>query len=262
MGDFMSRTAIAFAGTLAAFGVSQAAEAQDVSTEIALYGYAVAIGGETDFNDTTMEMDLSSGDVINALDAAFLGYVEHARGPWRFQYRAEYMDLGFDSRFRRGPVLVDGDAGFAQWTHSAYVGYRVQEGPQGTGELAVDLLGGLRYINIDMSVNANLSVIGPGVDLGFSQTVDFLDPVVAVRGTYAFNDKWSVFGWADVGGFTLGSEYSTSFEVGVRREFENGWVAFGGWKYFTFNYVETNGLGKLNMKPTYTGPVIGGAYRF
>ncbi|MCV6596552.1 MAG: hypothetical protein OIF40_05635 [Mangrovicoccus sp.] len=262
MQDFTTKTGFALASAFGILGLGAPALAQDVSTEIALYGFGVAIGGETQIGDTVMDIDLSSRDVLNSLDAAFLGYIEHARGPWRFQYRAEFMDLGFDSTFRRGPVLVDGEAGFAQWTHSAYVGYRVQERPQGSGALAIDLLGGLRYVNIDMSVDANLAVIGPGVDLGFGQTVDFLDPVAAARATYAFNDAWSVFGWADIGGFTIGSEYSTSVELGVKRQFENGWQIFGGWKFFTFKYTDTNRFGKLTMTPTYTGPVFGGAYRF
>lgn len=247
--------------TLAVTGVAEA-QTPEVSTEIGLYGFGVAIGGETQVGDATMDIDLSTGDVLDALDGVFLGYIEHQRGDWLFLFRSEYMDLGFDSTVSRGPVDVDTKAGFSQWTHQGFAGYRFREMSRGADTITADVFGGLRYVNINMDVDSTLSLIGPGVDRGFKQQIDFLDPVIAVRGKYTWSDEWGLAGWIDLGGFGLGSNYSTTVEITVDRQFSNGWRVFGGWKYFTFEYEDDTRFGDLKMTPTYMGPTFGASYRF
>lgn len=255
------QTAAAAAVTLCATGA--AAQAPSVSTEIGLYAFGVSIGGETEVGDATLENDLSVSDILDALEGVFLAYVEHQRDDLILFWRSEFMDLKFDSSATRGPVSVDTDARFAQWTHHGYVGYRFHTSQRDDGAtVTADVLGGARYVSIDMEIDGDVAALGGNVSRRFDRTIEFTDPVVALRAKYAFANGWGLAGWIDVGGFGVGSEYSTSAEVTIDRTWANGWRVFGGWKYFTFRYEDDSRFGDLVVKPTYSGPVLGASYRF
>ncbi|MBE3637094.1 hypothetical protein [Mangrovicoccus algicola] len=243
----------------AAAGPVAAQQAPGIETEIGIYGFGVAIGGDASAGGAEMDIDLPFGDVWDALEGLVLAYAEHRRGNWIYFARAEYMDLdGFEAETSRGPVSVEARAGMAQWTVQGFAGYRVTDRATQAGRLTADLLGGLRYVSIDMDVDASLAAFGRETRRDFGKRVEFTDPVVALRAKHVWNDAWGLAGWIDLGGFGAGSEFSTSAEITIDRQWSNGWRAFGGWKYFTFDYED----GPLEMQPTYSGPVLGVSYRF
>ncbi len=247
----------------AALGLAGSAGwAQDVSTEIGLYGFAVAIGGDAALGPVDLDIDLSVRDVLDALEGAFLGFVEHRRNDWLFVFRVEYMDLSFDAEVTRGPLSVSTAADMAQLTPQAFVGYRFQDVRTDRNRLTADIFAGLRRIDIDLDVEASLAGLGPGVDRGFEREIAFTDPVIASRTSYRWDDRWGVSGWIDVGGFGLGSEYSITAELTVDRRWDNGWRVFGGYKFFTFEYEDSRDVGDLTFTPTYQGPLLGASYRF
>ena len=249
---------------LCVLGLSTPLAAQEttVSTEVGLYGFGVAIGGDASLGPVTADIDLSAGDVLDALDGAFLGYVEHRRDAWLFLVRVEYMDLGFDADFARGPVTLRTGATLRQLTPQAFAGYRVQDTRRGTDRVSADLFAGVRHVDVDIDVDASLAAFGRDVDRGFESSITFTEPVLAARAKYTWNDAWGIAGWVDVGGFGIGSDYSAAVELTVDRQWENGWRVFGGWKYFTFEYTDDRAAGDLTFTPTYSGPVLGASYRF
>lgn len=250
-----------FAGCLGLSALAMTAQAE-VSTEIGLYGYGVAIGGNVELGNVDMDIDLSTSDVLDALNGAFLGYVEHQRDDWLFLFRVEYMDLRFDGETSRGPISVDTDAKMTQLTPQAFVGYRSYDAMRGADRLTADVFAGIRHIDIDLDVDASVRVFGADVNRGFEQGISFTEPVLAARAKYTWSNAWGLAGWVDLGGFGIGSDLSYTAEVTVDRQFDNGWRVFGGWKYFAFEYTDDTRYGDLTFKPTYQGPVLGASYRF
>ena len=127
----------------------------------------------------------------------------------------------------------------------------------------VDYFAGIRWWDNDIEIDVNISAL-PGD--GFSRDVkaDWVDPVVGVRWLHDINKKWTFLAQADVGGFGVESEFTSSVATGFQYEisglmtldmkYKATWVdfeegTFGEPGYFQYDTVTH-------------GPVIGLIFNF
>ena len=119
-------------------------------------------------------------------------------------------------------------------------------------DLTLDLLGGLRAWKIHASVEAPL--------LGVQASTDhsFVDPVIAVRVRNTFAPKWSLIGYADVGGFGVGSKATWQVVGTVNYNIANDLYVSGGYRHLALDYRKDGTVVDVRM----SGPMIGLTWTF
>jgi len=115
----------------------------------------------------------------------------------------------------------------------------------------LDLLGGLRYWDINAAVNV------PGVVAARSDS-SFVDPIAAVRWRQALTPRWSSLVYVDVGGFGVGSD--ATWQVLALANYQaTGRVHLSmGYRHLSVDYRDS---GK-RLDVALSGPMLGLTYRF
>ena len=89
-------------------------------------------------------------------------------------------------------------------------------------------------------------------------TVSWVDPIIGLRGAYPLNDRFSVSGRADIGGFGVGSELTWQAYGGVNYAFTDAWYGTLGYRYMSIDYEAD----RLTLDIDLHGPLIGVTYQF
>jgi opacity protein-like surface antigen len=199
-------------------------------------------------NGSSSSMDFS--DILEDLSGVFLGKGEVQYQRFGVFADLVYMKLTSDSTTTRpilGPISTEVEAATTSSTVAAY--YRVVENDQ----LNLDLLGGVRYVDLDIELDAR--AVGPGVSRGLSASLT--EPIIGVRAKQRIGQRSSLSGYADYGGF---SDDATVWQVYGAYDYQwtPNWIASFGYRYFAVE-VETT---RLRSEVTFSGPVIGMTYTF
>ncbi|MGZ5095817.1 MAG: hypothetical protein ACXWCH_32290, partial [Burkholderiales bacterium] len=164
---------------------------------------------------------------------------------------------GTASRTGPGPIgatlTANAELNVKETLFGAAVAYRVLEGPT-----AVDVLGGMRYMKVDVSgdINASLFALTGTVNRGGDR--DWVDPIIGIRVHHAINDRWSLNGYADYGGFGVGSDSTWQVITGVHYEVSKRVVAKAGYRVMSVDYDHGGVLYDTKMH----GPYLAVGIRF
>ena len=196
-----------------------------------------------------VDAELSFSDAIQDLDFAFMGTAEARNGPWAVFMDMLYFNLTADAPTPLGTLFSEVSTGSKITVLSGYVAYRVHEEPT----FAVDLGVGLRGFWTDLDT----TLVGASAPTeSFSQTKDWVDPIVAARIRMAFGEDWFGTLMLDAGGTGDSSTWQALATVGYRLN-EN-WALQGGYRYLQSEW-DTD-LGQSSLE--FSGPILGVAYRF
>lgn len=98
----------------------------------------------------------------------------------------------------------------------------------------------------------------PLAGVSTAPTAEFVDPIIAVRGSAPLSDRWSVLGYADVGGFGVGSELTWQAAVTANYQAtENLFLSFG-YRHLHVDYRD----GGTVFDGAMSGPLIGATWQF
>lgn len=233
------------AGTLAM--MSTAAEAQDWSGQVTLYGWGAGVTG--DFTPVpgapTLSFDKSLSEVLEDLDGAFF-----ATGLVRRGDVVLFGDFTYTSSSRAGVVPpgipASGELTIRSLTLAA--GRRFDTG----GGSHVDVLGGLRAWSLDGLISVPLA----GITV--APSAEFVDPIIALRGSAPISDRWSLLGHIDLGGFGAGSNLTWQAAVTANYQATENLYLSVGWRHLYLDYADNGTVFEGAM----TGPVIGATLRF
>ncbi len=223
------------------------AKAQDWSGQVTLYGWGAGVTG--DFTPVTgaptLSFDKSLSEVLEDLDAALFATALVRRGNLVL-----FGDLTYTSSSRAGlvppGVPASGELTIRSLTLAA--GRRFDTG----GGSHVDLLGGFRAWSLDGRVSV------PAVGIDVAPGSDFVDPIIALRGSAPISDRWSLLGYIDVGGFGAGSDFTWQAAVTANYQATDNLYLSFGWRHLYLDYADNGTLFEGAM----TGPVIGATWRF
>lgn len=223
------------------------ARAQDWTGQVTLYGWGAGVTG--DFRPFAGGPDLSFSrslsEVLDDLDRAFF-----ATGLARRGNLVLFGDLTYSAVSREGlvppGVPAAGEVTIRSLTLAA--GRRFQTG----GGTTVDALAGLR----GWSVEGAVAVPAAGVSL--SPTSTFVDPILALRVNTPLSDRWSLLGYADVGGFGVGSEFTWQLGLTANYRASERLYLSAGWRHLHLRYEEDGKRFDGDMR----GPVIGATLTF
>jgi hypothetical protein len=210
------------------------------------YLWAVNMEGDVRIKNVAAPVDLEFGDIFDSLEGFFTAHFEGWwRQKWGFLFDVSYIDIS-DSQATPA-VTVDVDL---QSVMTEFVGfYRFTKGPH-----ALEPLAGIRYTSLEVDVEGAILGIIPfktGEDEGW------VDPIIGARYKYNVNEKWSVALRGDIGGFSIGSDFT--WNVAGLIHFQP-WkhVGFaGGYRALDVDYESGSGLSKFEYDVLMYGPIVG-----
>ena len=213
------------------------------------------------------DIDMSFNDILDDLDMAFMGSFGAHKGKWSLLADAIYMDISQSGGGSETiPILggavdvtrtVDTDITMKSWITTIGAGYNLVDNEKAT----LDLVGGARYLWIDVGIKLDLSIKGSGGMLNtsrkqkVSESDHVWDGIVGVKGQISLGDKWYLPYCADVGAGS--SETTWQAMAGVGYNFKWGDVLLV-YRYLDYDFDSDFILDDLSM----SGPALGARFRF
>lgn len=197
-------------------------------------------------------LDFSFGHILDALKFATMGTFEARKG--RFMGSADllYLSLGGSKNFAiRDADLIDGELDIKTLISTLTAGYRVVD----QREFSLDALGGVRINSMKME----LDLTGPNRSFSGTRSETWFDPLVGTRLRFPFDQRWSVEGYGDVGGFGMGSDISWQLQGLVRYAWNKQLALTAGWRHLKINYDKKDGF---LFDAAMDGPILAATYRF
>jgi len=199
----------------------------------------------------TIGVDMSFSDILDNLDAGLMGAFEARTGRWGFLFDAIYMklkDSGTASRTGPGAATASAELEMKQTMLAAAVAYRIVE-----GRAPVDMIGGLRYSKIEADARIDGSFFAQTGTVARSAKKDWVDPYVGVRILQPIASHWTLVGYADIGGFGVGSDFTWQTLVGVNYEFSKTFAGKFGYRYISVDYDKDGFLYDMANSGLYLG---------
>jgi len=257
------------AASLSAFALAAAlplqAQAQGMGGpwqwEVAAYGWFPGISGQTTFpNGNSGSIDLSTGDVIDALKFAMFANVGASNGTWGFFTDLMYADLGGSKsgthNFRVPgqplPIGLSGDFTLdaKTWMWTAVGTYTAISTP----EHKLDVIGGLRMIDMTQTLDWSLSANVLPIDRSGKSEVSMTnwDAIIGVKGRAFLGGErtWFIPYYLDIG--TGNSKFTWQGNLGIGYRFAWG-AMVASWRYVDYNMKSDSVVDNFN----FSGPLIG-----
>lgn len=225
-----------------------AAQARDWSAQITPYLWGAGIGGFVTplRGGPRLQFDEGLRDVLEDLDSAFFlsAYARTGR-------LVLLGDISASSSSRSGFVPGPGPpvrGAVDQRSITLAAGYRLHN----TEGAALDVLAGLRHWRIEAAAKTPVPGLAAGLD------IDFTDPILALRGNVALADRWSLIGYADFGGFGVGSDLTAQLVATLNWQARDALFLSFGYRHLLVDY-DSDGRG---ADVTFAGPLLGLTYQF
>jgi hypothetical protein len=236
----ISSTTRLFAATVALTAAAVPAVAQDAGgqrwqVEFTPYIWAAGMSGTVRIDDRPqagLAVEQSFSDIAKILEFALMGELEASKGRWGVFADGVYFKVN-DEGSVSGPAgftSLSADATITQQMYSFAGSYRFVE-----GRSPVDLYGGLRYNSIKWDIDVAVSapvVAGRRI----VQTKDWVDPYVGIRIKHPLDERWTLMGYADVGGFGVGSDLAVQAVLGAQYAFRPDLIGKVGYRYVAVDY--------------------------
>jgi opacity protein-like surface antigen len=249
------------AGTLvlgagAATAQTTAAQAGGWQYELTPYIWAAGMKGDVQSGALPkISTDVSFSDVLDVLDFGLMGAFEARKDRWGLLFDAIYMKLsmgGTASRTGPGPIgatlTANANLEMEQTMLAAAASYRAVE-----GRSPVDVIGGLRYVKLEANADINASFFALTGTVSRSGDKDWVDPYIGARVQHPLADRWSVIGYADVGGFGVGSDFTWQALAGVNYDFSKTVSGKLGYRYLSVDYDKSGFLYDMDSYGLYAG---------
>ena len=218
-----------------------------IQFEISPYVWVAGVSGTTRIGPRTpINDDARFSDTTASLSGGFMGTFEARKDRWGALFDAFYIQFSKDSR-----PLLDGRLGtaraeFDETIYQLAGTYRVSEDPA----TAVDVLLGVRYPTSDLDLSFSPSQLIPG-GASRSGKKSWTDGFVGLRIGHKLSDKWSVVGYADIGGG--GTEKSWQLLAGVNYKFSDTISAKFGYRILNNDFDEQDFLHNAKLGGFYGG---------
>ena len=266
------RAALGIVATIPAVSLAAESPSDDWQWAVTIYGWLPDITGDTHFPAAPggptdgPSIDISGGDILDALKFAFLSALEVRKGRWGVATDVIYLDMGATKSNTRNlsvggndlpaSVTANADLDITSWVWTTVGTYRVIDQPAHS----LELLAGARLLDVTQTLTWHFdgdigSLPLPGRD-GKSEVGDDLwDGIIGVRGRINFgtNRTWFVPYYLDVG--TGDSDSTLQAMAGVGYVFSWGEIK-AGWRYLDYD------LEAPIESLTTSGPQIGATFRF
>lgn len=236
-----------------------AASAQDADAwqhELTVYGWYAGIDGTVHYPGapgSEQDFTVDASDILENLKMIFMGGWRSKYNKWSIIADVVYMDVGDSTNKTVTPggsgeaAVASLDLDLSSWVLHGGAGYDVVQ----TDRANIALIGGVRYMTIDVEANARFQ--GPGVERSESQ--DLLDGFVGLGGAINFNDKWYLPFQADIG--TGDSDLSWQLYAAIGYRFGWGNIRLG-YRHLQYELDDDFIMQDLAL----SGPILGVGFTF
>lgn len=196
-------------------------------------------------------IDLSFKDVLEDLNGAIMGAGEMRVGRWGFLADVMFTQVTPTGTLP-GPFQSDISVRSRSLTLSADALYRFYE----SDTLNVDAGVGLRYWRLGNRLTIDPLLLPTSIS--YSQTENWVDPVIAGRIQARLGGPWSITLVGDIGGFGVGAA-STWQAIGtVNYQWNEKLALRAGYRALSVDYEN----GSFRYDVLMQGPILGATYRF
>lgn len=222
--------------------------------ELTPYIWATSQDGKVRINDRPrrgLSVNQEFSDIMERLDFAAMGTFEARKEQWGLLLDGIYFKVSDSAKIRgpRGFVSLSASASVTQELYAAGGFFRLAE-----GETPVDLVGGLRYNSVRWNIRTRASLpILQGISRNFSQRKSWVDPYVGLRVQHHLNDKWTLLGYGDVGGFGVGSDLSWQAQAGLNYAFNPNMTGKIGYRHLSNDYSKDGFTYDMDTSGIYMG---------
>ncbi|WP_431320256.1 hypothetical protein [Rhizobium sp. YTU87027] len=228
----------------------QAQQPNGWTFSFAPYFWVAGLDGKSQvFGLPTVDLHENFGDILKDLDFAFM-----AAGDARYDRFSIFTDINYarvttGAATTRGVVADEVDVKSVTFTSLLGVGYTVYQ----DAKARLDVTAGARYWHVETRIALNGGLIG---NLSRTDTANWVDGVVGVRGDYLLTDKAFLTGLAMIGGG--GADLDWDVLAGVGYKFNNTVSAVAGYRALGVNYSNDG----FTYDMIQHGPIIGAVIHF
>jgi opacity protein-like surface antigen len=224
--------------------------------EFTPYLWASGMKGDTEGGRLPkVSVDASFSDIFDVLDFGIMGAFEARKDRWGMLFDAVYMKLSdgaFASRTGPGPIgataTANANVTMEQTMLAAAVAYRAVE-----GRSPVDLIGGLRYVKLSVDADIHASFFALTGTVSRSADKDWVDPYIGARVHLPVSPRWTLVGYADVGGFGVGSDNTWQLSAGANYDFSKSISGKFGYRVLKIDYDKSGFLYDMKNEGVYAG---------
>jgi hypothetical protein len=226
------------------------------SYDLQLYLLVLWISGDSEMGriSQSFDVDVTPHDIFSNLDMGGMAHFEAHRkqglGVW-LDYA--FMDLSKSAEFG-SEGFIRNQLGVYQGVMEAFATYRT---PLAKGY--IDYFAGARWWHNDFDYT--VTVLDSHKT---SRTIDWCDPIIGLRWTRPVSERWDVRARADVGGFSLASDFTSAVELGAIYDVSDNWKLDMRIKSMWVNYDDgkKGTPGRFTYNTVNYGPIIGMTYSF
>lgn len=220
-------------------------EANPWKNEVTIYAWLPTISADTPFPDSGDGIDADS--ILDNMKMVFMGTYSGRNDNWSAFADVIYMDVG-DSKTHTFP---NNDVAYVSFDLKALlinagVGYNLIDTESGL----LDITAGIRYLDLEATVTTDLID-----DRYVSDSDDFTDFFIGVRGYKNINEHWYIPYEADIGGGD--TDLTWQLYAGIGYRYDWGDIKLG-YRYLEFDMDDDSLVRDLTLN----GPLLGVSIKF
>ncbi len=230
------------------------AHASEWRVAITPYGWLPGVTGNVSTplpNAGSRTSTLAAADVVTGIDALPIMFAGEV-GYGRFSLMGDFMYAVIRQNIVTRDVFYSGGhARIGTMFGTVLAAYRVLDTPEHRLQIAA----GLRAWNVDTKLSLNPGRHSGRID---RTSTSWVDPILALRYSGRFTERWGASLYADVGGFDTGSRLTWQVIGSVDYAWSQNTTLRAGWRYLTFE----RGANAVSLDLSMHGPFFGATFRF
>ena len=232
-------TAVVLAGLATPAAQVAGTQSDSWQFEVTPYLFGAGMSGTAGVGAVSADIDVSFGDILENFDSGFMMMFEARKGPWGFGFDGIYFRLkdqktsSWQGPGGIGSVTGDLEDTMTEQVYQLAAMYRLSD-----AAIKIDAIGAARYTQLDTDLNLVVTTgsLLPGGTRSLSASESWWDPVIGIRVIAPIAENWTFVGYADIGGFGVGSDITYQAIAGVNWQVSEMIAAKAGYRYFYQNY--------------------------
>ena len=223
----------------------------------AIYLWGADISGKTIGGS---EVEVRFSDLVDNLEMAFMGAFAARKNNWSFLTDVIYLDLGVNSTADLSipigpnpvPVTTTTNLDLQGWILQFAGGYNLYS----EGKSKLDLVGGVRFLDLSMDLFLELQSLGPGQSRTISESLTAWDGIVGLKGQASLGERWYLPYYVDVGAGDSKLTWQATAGIGYRAG--RVWNLALVYRHLEWDHDSTLVIDEIN----FSGPTLGVIFRW